>query len=124
LEDLAQERWAAASSATGVLGPLRLLQEALERRGLPAPRLALITDLAMVKLRAVATSDLLGTAVRGNIEAAALQHGLKVLPVKDLDWTRPVAVVYRSDGYLSPAARRFIAIVKERAARPVRVPRA
>jgi DNA-binding transcriptional LysR family regulator len=115
LEDLAQARWAAASSATGEHGPLRLLREAFERRGLPPPQLALVTDLVMFKLRAVAASDLLGTAVRGNVDAAARQLGLKVLPVKDLDWTRPAAVAYRKDAYLSPAARRFIEIMKRRA---------
>lgn len=115
LQDLAQERWAAASSATGAFGPLRLLREAFELRGLPPPRLALVTDLVMFKLRAVATSDLVGTAVRGNVDAVAAQLGLKVLRVKDLDWTRPVAIAYRKDAYLSPAARRFIEVVKDKA---------
>jgi len=115
LEDLARERWAAASSATGAFGPLRLLREAFERRGLPPPRLALVTDLVMFKLRAVATSDLVGTAVRGNVDAAAAELGLKILPVKDLDWVRPVAIAYRRDAYLSPTARRFIEIMKDRA---------
>ncbi len=114
LQDLAQERWAAASSATGAFGPLRLLGEAFEQRGLPPPRLALVTDLVMFKLRVVATSDLVGTAVRGNIDAVAAQLGLKVLGLKDLDWTRPVAIAYRKDAYLSPATRRFIEIVKDR----------
>jgi DNA-binding transcriptional LysR family regulator len=115
LEDLAQERWAAATSATGAFGPLRLLREAFERRGLPPPQLALVTDLVMFKLRAVAASDLVGTAVKGNVDAAATQLGLKILPVKELDWVRPVAVAYRKDAYLSPAARRFIEIFKDAA---------
>lgn len=112
LDDLAQERWAAAASATGEAGPLRLLQAAFEQRGLPAPRIALITDLVMFELRAVAGSDLVGTAVTGSVHAAAAQLGLKILPVKGLDWARPVAVAHRKDAYLSPAGRRFIAILK------------
>ena len=112
LDDLAEERWAAATSATGEAGPLRLLQAAFEQRGLPAPRIALITDLVMFKLRAVAGSDLVGTAVKGNLHAAAAQHRLKILPVKGLDWIRPVAVAYRKNAYLSPAAQRFIEILK------------
>ena len=39
LHDLAQERWAAATSASGAFGPLLVLREAFEERGLPAPRL-------------------------------------------------------------------------------------
>jgi DNA-binding transcriptional LysR family regulator len=115
LDDLARERWAAATSATGAFGPLRLLRAAFEARGLPAPRIALVTDLVMFKLRAVAGSDLVGTAVRGNVHAAAAQLGLRILPVKGLDWVRPVAVAYRKDAYLSPAARRFIEILKSTA---------
>jgi hypothetical protein len=34
--------------------------------------------------------------------------------VKNLDWTRPVAVAYRKDACLSPAARRFIEVTKRR----------
>jgi DNA-binding transcriptional LysR family regulator len=37
---------------------------------------------------------------------------LKILPVKDIDWVRPVAVAYRKDTYISPAARRLIEILK------------
>lgn len=116
LDDLAQERWAAAASATGEFGPLRLLRVAFEQRGLPPPRIVLVTDLVMFKLRAVATSNLLGTAVRSNVLAATTRLDLKILPVKGLDWTRPVAVAYRKDAYLSPAARRFVDILKATAA--------
>src|SRR5262245_49210475 len=112
LEDLAHERWAAASSATGAFGPLRLLREAFEQRGLSPPQIALVTDLVMFKLRVVAASDMVGTAVKGNVDAAATQLGLKILPVKELDWVRPVAVASRKDAYLSPAARRFIEILR------------
>lgn len=118
LEDLAQERWAAAASATGEFGPLRLLGAAFEERGLPAPRIALVTDLVMFKLRAVAASDLVGTAVRGNLSTAAIRLGLKILPARDLDWVRPVAVAYRRDAYLPPAGRRFIEILKAAARAP------
>lgn len=112
LEDLAQERWAAATSASGAFGVLQGLRQAFESRGLPAPRVALVSDLVRFKLRAVATSDLVGVAVKANVDASAAELRLKVLPVRDLDWMRPVAVAYRKDGYLSPAARRFIDILK------------
>ena len=112
LDDLAQERWSAATSATGAFGPLLLLRQAFEERGLPAPRITLVSDLVMFRLRAVAGSDLLGVAVKGNVHAAANRLGLKILPVRGLNWVRPVAVAYRKDAYLSPAARRFIEILK------------
>jgi DNA-binding transcriptional LysR family regulator len=71
----------------------------------------LVSDSITLKLRAVATSDLLGVSARRVVEAAAPHLRLKILPV-DLNWLRPAAVVYRKDSYLSPAARRFIEILK------------
>ena len=110
LDDLAQERWA-ITVASG-FGPLLSLRRAFEERGLPAPRMTLISDLVMLKLRAVAASDLVGITVKGNLDAAASQLHLKILSVKGLDWVRPAAVAYRKDAYLPPAGRRMIEILK------------
>jgi DNA-binding transcriptional LysR family regulator len=112
LEDLAKERWSAATSASGAFGPLFLLKQAFEDRGLPPPRVALVSDLVMFRLRAVASSDLLGIAIKPNIEEVAPRLRLTILPFKRADWLRRVAVAYREDGYVSPAARRFIDILK------------
>jgi len=115
LEELAQERWSCAISASGAFGPLELLRRAFEERGLPGPRITLVSDLVNFRLRAVAGSDLIGVAIKGNVHAAATRLRLKILAVKGFDWTRPVAVAYRKDAYLSPAARRFIEFLKDTA---------
>jgi DNA-binding transcriptional LysR family regulator len=115
LEDLAAERW--AMTVAVAFGPLLSLRRAFEARGLPPPRIALLSDLVLFKLRAVANSDLVGVSVKGNVVAAAGRLGLKILPVKDFDWVRTAAVAYRKDAYLSPAARRFIQILKASARR-------
>lgn len=120
LEDLAQERWAIARA--GAFGPLLSLRRMFEERGLPVPRITLVSDLVMFKLRAVAASDLVGVTVKGNVEAAMPQLSLKILPVKGLQWRRPVAVAYRKDAYLSPAARRYIEILKATARTTRRAP--
>jgi DNA-binding transcriptional LysR family regulator len=113
LNDLAHERWAV--TVASAFGPLLSLRQALQGRGLPEPRIAIVSELVMFKLRAVASSDLIGITVKANIDAAATQLGLKILPVKELDWVRSAAVAYRKDAYLSPAARRFIGILKDMA---------
>jgi DNA-binding transcriptional LysR family regulator len=46
------------------------------------------------------------------VHTATRYFGLTILPVKDPNWVRPVAVAYRKDAYLAPAARRFIEILK------------
>jgi DNA-binding transcriptional LysR family regulator len=117
LSDLAQERWAVAASASGSFGPLLALREAFEHNGLPAPRVALVTDLVMFRLRAVACSDLLGLAVKPNVENTAEPLRLKILPVKRPEWVRSAVIAYRKDGYLSPAGRRFIEILRTTAAK-------
>jgi DNA-binding transcriptional LysR family regulator len=121
LADLAQERWAAATSASGAFGPLLALRDAFEQQNLPAPRVVLVSDLVTFRLRAVARTDLLGVAVRPNIEESAARLRLKILPIRRPEWLRPAVVAYRRDGYLSPAGRRFIEILKRTAqpARPV-----
>jgi DNA-binding transcriptional LysR family regulator len=63
----------------------------------------------------VALTSLLGIGTRRVAEAKAQSLSLKVLPLRDAKWMRTVAVVYRNDGYISPAARRFIEIVKAQA---------
>jgi len=116
LHDLANERWSAATSASGAFGPLAVLREALERRGLPPPNVVLVSDLVTFRLGAVARSDLLGMAIKPIIEEAATRLRLKILPIGLSDWVRPVAVAYRRHGYLSPAARSFIDMLKSAAA--------
>jgi DNA-binding transcriptional LysR family regulator len=121
LDDLAPERWAISAAGAAQDRPvvpfrsLLSLRRLFEERGLPAPRITLVSDLVMFKLRAVAGSDLVGVTVKANVHAAAAQLQLKILPVKGLDWLRPVALAYRREAYLSPAARRLIEILKRMA---------
>jgi DNA-binding transcriptional LysR family regulator len=116
LDDLARERW--AISAAGAFGPLLFLRDAFEARELPLPTISVVSDLVMFKLRVVAASDLVGVTVKHNLNAAVGPLRLKILPIKGLAWLRPVAIAYRKDGYLSPAGRRFVEIMRATAKRP------
>lgn len=107
LRDLAQERWASTPA-----GAVNWLQRTFDERGQPPPQLALVSDSVALRLRTVASSDLLGIASRRVVHAASPHLGLTILPVKEPNWIRPVAVAYRKDGYLSPVAKRFIEILK------------
>jgi DNA-binding transcriptional LysR family regulator len=81
----------------------------------------LVSDLVNFRLRAVAGSDLIGVAIKG-VDAVADRLRLKVLAIKGPEWTRPVAIAYRKDVYLSPAARRLIDIRKTTARTTGRTP--
>jgi DNA-binding transcriptional LysR family regulator len=61
---------------------------------------------------------LLGFTSREVLRGAA-RFKLKEVPIKELTWRRQVGVIYRKDAYLSPAARRFIDILKSAAQKMV-----
>jgi len=106
IADLARERWAAAAPA------YEWLLRAFAEHGVASPRLGLETSSILIKLQAVACSDLLGFTGRRVLQHAARQFRLIELPVKELAWTLRVGICYRKDAYLSPAAQRFIEILK------------
>jgi DNA-binding transcriptional LysR family regulator len=110
LADLVQERWA-ATAASAILAR-QSLRRTFEESALPVPQIALMSDSGAMNAQLVASSHLLGVATRRTIEQSAGNLGLKIIPVSDVKWIRPVALMYRKDGYLSPVARRFIEILK------------
>ena len=110
LRDLAQERW--VSTAAAVAG---WLQPAFQERGLPPPQHALISDSVAVRNRTLASADLMGLASSRVVNTGTCSARFRILAVKDAIWTRSVAAVYRRDGYLPPAAKRFVEILKQAA---------
>jgi DNA-binding transcriptional LysR family regulator len=110
LADLVQERW--ASTAASGFQAWNSLQRTFEERGLPAPRFALLSDSVVLNRRIVNSLELLGIASRLSVASDADRLGLKIIPVTDMKWMRPVAAMYRKDGYLSPVAKRFIEILQ------------
>jgi DNA-binding transcriptional LysR family regulator len=107
LADLVNEGWVGTEAIT-LTSPYSLTQ-AFASHGLPPPRIALTSDSGLLNHRTVAATDLLGFSTKRML---ALYADLKALPVRDLHLTRPVAVSYRPDAYLSPAALRFMEVLK------------
>ena len=112
MADLARERWT-LSPVNGL--PWHTLYRAFQDRGLPPPRVAVETRSIRLRLQTVASTNLLGFISSRIIREAAQRFRLKALSVKGVRWRRPVGVMYRDDGYLSPAAKRFIEILKSTA---------
>lgn len=106
--DLSRERWALLPNVVAT----QWLRRAFEDHGLPPPEVALETSSDTLRLHAVASSELLGFTPRIYVREAASRLRLVELRVKELTWRRPLGVRYRKDAYLSPAARRFIEILK------------
>jgi DNA-binding transcriptional LysR family regulator len=78
----------------------------------PVPQITVEAHSMRLRLQTLASSNLLGFISRRILQQAAAKLHLKELPVKELQLRRPVGVVYRKGGYLPPAARRFIDLLK------------
>jgi|SRR5580704_5320340 DNA-binding transcriptional LysR family regulator len=109
LADLADERWALSHPA---LHPYQKLHEIFREHGLAPPRIALEARSVTLRLRTVASSDLLDWTSRIFVEQSPLASALRVLNIKEMAWLRPIGVIRRQEGYLPPAVGRFIDIIK------------
>jgi DNA-binding transcriptional LysR family regulator len=92
-----------------------LVNQAFMEAKLPAPRITLQTNFLPLKHYLVATSNLIGYTARHVIQKDMRPFRFVELPVKELTWVRQTGVYYRKDAYLSPAARRFIGLLKSTA---------
>jgi DNA-binding transcriptional LysR family regulator len=108
LADLAKERWILAAS-----GPSReALCRAFAKDGLPPPRVAVESSSVPFRIQLLPSTDLLGFGPRQFFRESPSHFGLRELHVKGLSSAQSIGVSYRKDAYLSPAALRFIEILK------------
>lgn len=108
IADLVRWRWA---STANVLA-WQWLQRTFQNHSLPPPRIALETGSLSLRSLIAASSDLLCFNAKRAFRESAQHLQLVEVPVKELTWTRHVGLSYRADAYLSPAAKRFIEILK------------
>jgi DNA-binding transcriptional LysR family regulator len=108
MEELGRERWALAYNVLSE----RMLHRSFENYGLSPPEVAVEVSESSLRFHVVSTSNFLGFAPRGNLRVAKRRYQVVEIPVKGVSWLRQVGVSYREDAYLSPAARRFIDILK------------
>jgi DNA-binding transcriptional LysR family regulator len=115
LADLAGEKWAVATNDTR-----KKLGELFRARSLPPPHIALSANSAWLRMRTVAISRIIGVfSLPATFVFPDARSSLKILPIKDLKWTRAVCVAYRRSAYLSPAASRLIEQLRTEASAPL-----
>lgn len=110
LADLVDEIW---TISTANYRPKQLLRQAFTDHKLPEPRFALETRSVRLRIQMISQSRLLGFGPRLTMDMAAKSLGLRILPVKELTYRRPVGVMYRKGAYLPPAARRLLDLLKQ-----------
>ena len=113
LADLSGERWAWMDTTSRP--HWQQLFRALASENLPPPSIALETNSQALRIRAIASSDYLGLGSRQFLRQEARKFPLVELPVREITHVRRMSIIYRRDGYLSPAARRLIEILKSQA---------
>lgn len=108
LAELAQERWALTKSGASK----ERLRRAFAQSGLPPPKVAVETNAVLLRRKLLPMTDLLSFGPRQLFREGESRARLTEIPVKGLAGRQSIRVYYRRDAYLSPAARRFIEILK------------
>ena len=94
------------------LHPHQRLHEIFRKHGLARPSTALEARAVALRLRTIASSDLLDWTSRQFVEQSALAGALKILNVKEMARLRPIGVVCRQENCLPHAVGRFIDIIR------------
>jgi DNA-binding transcriptional LysR family regulator len=114
IADLEQEQWALSDPA---LESSVWLHRRFRDAGLRPVRIAFESRSVALRLRTVASSNLLTFASRGAIELAK-SSGLRLAPlnVHELARSSRIGAIFRKEAYLPPIVGRFIEILKALAA--------
>jgi DNA-binding transcriptional LysR family regulator len=109
IDDLVPEKWVVpVPDALSWQWVLRVFAN----HDLPAPITGLETTSILIKLQTVATTNLLGFTGAHVLTQAAVRLPLVDLRVSELAWSVRIGVRHRREAYVSPAARRFIEVLK------------
>ena len=110
LRDLGNYRWALQPPGA----PTRdWLDRTFERMGLPPPRVQVESTMLLMLPALIVETGLLSFISRHHLDGTGKRTGLKEVPVKGAVMRRRLVVTYRENGFLSPAARRLIALFDE-----------
>ena len=107
--DLVDHRWVLA---TPMSWSRQWIERAFQNHGLPPPQITLETGSIDLTMSTVSSTDLLGFHADWIVNAARARFPVATIRIKELQWRRRIGVSYRRDSYLSPAALRFIDILK------------
>lgn len=111
LDDLADYRWVLAPE---VVGTRQWLERAFAKRGLPAPRVQIETNLILMMPALIERTDLLTFTSRRHVAPFDPRSPLREVALREATMRRRFDLAYRRDSYLSPAALRFVELLRTR----------
>lgn len=89
------------------------LDQAFENNNLPTPKVQIASNSISMLPKLIARTDLLSFISRKNLGPGNVGAPLREVSVSQTTMKRSFGVVYRADGYLSPAAHCLVNILKE-----------
>lgn len=108
LSDLTRFRWALQPPGA----PTRdWLDRTFDHYHLPRPQVQVESTMLLTLPNLIAETGLLSFISRLHLDSSYTSTRLKEVPIKEVNMTRRLVVTYRENGYLSPAARRFIELL-------------
>lgn len=108
LTELAEERWALTKTGASQAR----LRSVFAKAGLPPPKVAVEENAGDFRRDFLPMTDLLGFGRKQQFGSGRSRGRLVELPVKGLSSRQSTDVCFRKNAYLSPAAHRFIEILK------------
>ncbi len=108
MKDLLGYRWILAGTSVATR---QWLEHAFRTRGMPGPAVQVETNLILLLPPLIEQNKLLSFLSRRHLGRSAK---LKEVPLKETTMKRRFAVSYRKDSYLSPAAHRFVELLRTR----------
>ena len=111
MQDLLAYRWVLAAPSAETR---HWLDQAFDHHGLPRPTVQIETNLVLLLPPLIEESGLLSFISRRHLDPGRAGAPLKEVPVKETTMRRTFSVIYRKDGYLSPAARRLVMLLRSK----------
>jgi DNA-binding transcriptional LysR family regulator len=111
IQDLLAFRWVLAPPSVGTR---QWLERAFHGHGLPGPDVQIETNLILMMPTLIHKTKLLTFTSRRHTSRTDAGATLAEVRVKETTMPRRFDVVYRRDGYLSPAARKLLALLRTR----------
>lgn len=113
LKDLANYAWALQPPGA----PTRdWLDHTFDRNGLPRPRVQVETSMLLMLPTLIVETGLLSFISRHHLQGPGRIAGLKEVPVRGAEMRRRLVVTYRTNSYMSAAARRLVDLFTRAAA--------
>ena len=113
IADLARFRWVLPVASYDV-ETRRFIDSVFKRHGIEAPRVQIETNSVTFLPNLIAATGLLSFISRRNLGRGNVAAPLREVRVKGTSLLRQFALVHRKDAYLSPAAVRFMELLRER----------